>query len=342
MTPLESRVPLWTRRECLSSTAWTAAALTASGHAAAVADGALLAITLDLEMARNFPRWEDTGWDYEKGNLNAETKRYAVEAGRRVKAHGGVIHYFVVGRVLEQENVDWLKELVGNGHPVGNHTYDHVHVKAATPEETQFRFARAPWLVAGKSVTQIVRENIELCTAAMKVRLGIAPSGFRTPGGFHNGLHDAPHIGQMLLDLGFKWVSVTYPAHPNSKPGEAPATAILDGIVRAQAAAQPFTYPSGLIDVPMSPISDIGAFRNGRWKLDHFLAAIRRSVEWAIENRACFDFLAHPSVLYAMDPEFRAIELICELVQRSAGRARITGLEELARRAAAGRGLARR
>src|SRR6266704_3417258 len=51
-------------------------------------DQALVAITLDLEMSRNFPKWGDTHWDYEKGNLNAETKAYAVEAARRVKAHG--------------------------------------------------------------------------------------------------------------------------------------------------------------------------------------------------------------------------------------------------------------
>src|SRR5690349_24639962 len=85
---------------------------------------ALVAITLDLEMSRNFPTWDDTHWDYEKGNLNAETKRYTVEACRRVKAHGGVIHCFAVGRVFEQDNVDWLKEIVRAGHPVGNHTYD--------------------------------------------------------------------------------------------------------------------------------------------------------------------------------------------------------------------------
>ncbi len=49
---------------------------------------ALISITLDLEMSRNFPRWEDTEWDYEKGNLDAPTKQYALEAGRRVKSRG--------------------------------------------------------------------------------------------------------------------------------------------------------------------------------------------------------------------------------------------------------------
>src|SRR4051794_10867958 len=67
---------------------------------AAEADKALIAVTLDLEMSRNFPRWDDTHWDYEKGNLNDETKKYAAEACKRVKAAGGVLHCFVVGRVF--------------------------------------------------------------------------------------------------------------------------------------------------------------------------------------------------------------------------------------------------
>ena len=325
------------RRKFVATAALGIASLTlpAAAPQDSSARRALIAVTFDLEMARNFPRWEDTHWDYEKGNLNEETKRYAVEAGRRVKAHGGVIHYFVVGRVFEQENVDWLKRLVEDGHPVGNHTYDHVNLKATKPEETQFRFQRAPWLVADKSVERVIRENIELCSAAMKQRLGIAPAGFRTPGGFQNGLHDVPSVQRLLLDLGFKWVSATYPVHPNTQPGEVPANEVFDGIVRAQAAAQPFAYPSGLIDVPMSPISDVGAFRNGRWKLEHFLEALRRAVAWAVEHGVCFDLLAHPAVLYPMDPEFRVIELVCELVKRAGARARLVSLEELARRCVA-------
>src|SRR5438034_11468644 len=74
-----------------------------------LAGKALVAITLDLEMSRNFPAWEQTHWDYEKGNLDADTKRYTVEACRRVRERGHVIHCFAVGRVLEQEDVDWLK-----------------------------------------------------------------------------------------------------------------------------------------------------------------------------------------------------------------------------------------
>src|SRR5262249_33507558 len=78
---------------------------------------ALVAITLDLEMSRNFPTWETTHWDYEKGNLNDETKKYAALACKRVKARGGVLHCFLVGRVLEQESVAWLRDILEAGHP---------------------------------------------------------------------------------------------------------------------------------------------------------------------------------------------------------------------------------
>jgi hypothetical protein len=36
---------------------------------------ARIAITLDLEMSRNFPTWETTHWDYEKGNLDEPRRR---------------------------------------------------------------------------------------------------------------------------------------------------------------------------------------------------------------------------------------------------------------------------
>jgi hypothetical protein len=120
---------------------------------------AQIAITLDLEMSRNFPRWEDTHWDFEKGNLDEATKQYALGVARRVKARGGVVHFFLVGRVLEQENVEWLNEIIHMGHSIGNHTYDHVNVKATKLADIQPRFQRSPWLVAGKEPLQVIRET---------------------------------------------------------------------------------------------------------------------------------------------------------------------------------------
>jgi hypothetical protein len=109
------------------------------------------------------------------------------------------------------------------------------------------------------------------------------------------------------------------------------------GIVQAQAAAQPIVYETGLYEVPMSPISDIGAFRTGRWKLEWFLEAIRRGLAWAIDNRAVYDFLGHPSCLYVTDPDFRAVDLICQMMAEAKERAAIVDLGTITNRAKSAR-----
>lgn len=291
---------------------------------------AQIAISLDLEMAANFPKWEDTSANYDKGNLGTELKRYALEASRRVKARGGVIHFFLVGRCLEQEDIRWLQEIIGMGHSVGNHTYDHVAMLAKTKEEIQFRFRRAPWLIEGKSISEVLRENIHLTNQAFKSRLGVLPAGFRTPGGLRNALDGREDLQRMMLDLGFTWISSKYPEHAYSKPGVPPDQGVFRNIVESHASAQPYIYPSGLVEIPMNAISDVGAFRNGRWQLDHFLHATRLSVEWAIKHRTVFDFLGHPAVLSAMDPEFKTIDLICDLVRQAGERAAIVDLGTIA------------
>jgi hypothetical protein len=287
---------------------------------------ARVAITLDLEMSRNFPTWETTHWDYEKGNLDAGTKRYSVEAARRVHARGGRIHFFAVGRVFEQDDLGWLEEIVRAGHPIGNHTYDHVYVLATKPEEVQFRFRRAPWLMRGQEAAAVVTENVRLCTEAMRTRLGIQPNGFRTPGGFAQGLSGRADVQRMLLEQGFRWSSGKYPRHPIDVANPA------DYLPAALRDAQPFVYPeTGLIEVPMSPVSDISAFRSGRWPLARFLDAIRFGVEWTIRNGAVFDFLGHPSCLLVTDPKMEVFDLICDLVQAAGDRAELVTLDAIAR-----------
>ena len=66
---------------------------------------------------------------------------------------------------------------------------------------------------------------------------------------------------------------------------------------------------------------------------DDFLRAIRLGIEWAIEKKAVFDLLCHPSVLYPNDPEFKVVELVCELVKKAGDRAAIVDLDTIAMRA---------
>ena len=136
----------------------------------------------------------------------------------------------------------------------------------------------------------------------------------------------------MLLKQGFTWVSSLYPPHTCGKPKEQPGDSVYANIVQAQATAQPFVYPSGLIEVPMSPVSDVTAFRTHYWKLDWFLKAIRLAVEEAIKTGGCFDFLAHPSCLVVEDPTFETVKLICSLVKEAGDRAAIVELGTMAAR----------
>lgn len=323
------------RRRFLSA-ASVGAFAAAAGYSLAPARKALIAITFDLEMSAEYPKRGMTEWNYRKGELDADSKNYAVEAAKVVKDRGGLIHFFAVGRTLEQEDVSWLKGIAAAGHPVGNHTYDHISLIARKVEDLQYRFQRAPWLVRGKTVPEVIEENIATTTLALKERCGITPNGFRTPGGWATGLKNRPDLQKLLAKQGFTWVSSLYPAHTCGKPKEEPNDAVYADIVKAQAAAQPFEYPNGLIEVPMSPVSDVNAFRSHYWKREWFLKAVRLAVEEAIRTGGVFDFLAHPSCLVVEDPHFETVKLICELVKAAGDRAAIAGLDSLAER---GRGV---
>jgi peptidoglycan/xylan/chitin deacetylase (PgdA/CDA1 family) len=326
-------MPAITRRRFFSAVAAgtlaTAAGLSASR---APKQKALIAITLDLEMSAEYPKRGMTEWNYRKGDLDADTKKYATTAAKVAKDRGGLIHFFAVGATLEQEDVGWLKDLAAAGHPIGNHTYDHVYLLAQKPEELQFRFKRAPWLIRDKTVAQVLEDNIATTSAALKERCGITANGFRTPGGFRDGLKGREDLQKMLLKQGFSWCSSLYPAHTCGKPKEQPTDAVYANIVKAQEAAQPFAYPSGLIEVPMSPVSDVNAFRTHFWKLDWFLKAVRLAVEEAIRTGGVFDFLAHPSCLVVEDPTFETVKLICDLVKDAGDKAAIVGLDTIAKR----------
>jgi len=297
----------------------------------AESDKALVVICLDLEMSRHFPKRGMTEWDFQKGNLNEKTKQYTVEASRRVKAKGGVLHSFVVGRVLEQANVDWLKQIIDDGHPLGNHTYDHVRVTAQKIEDVQYRFGRSPWLLAGRTPAQAIAENIRLCETAMQERLDFRPIGFTAPYGFKEGLNGREDVQEIFLSLGFKWVSTKYKGIPNL-PRTNPGPDVFERAAEIQAEHQPYFYPTGLLEIPNSPMSDVSAFRSLDWTVDEFCQAQEAGIKWAIDHGGIYNWTGHPSIQYVKDPEFRAIEHMCDVVNESGGKAAIVGRDVVAQR----------
>jgi peptidoglycan/xylan/chitin deacetylase (PgdA/CDA1 family) len=298
---------------------------------------AMIALTVNLEMSRNFPTRDQTHWDYEKGNLDEDNKRYAVELGRFIKQRGALANYFVVGQVLEHESVTWLEELHQQRHVIGNHTYDHVNLVAAKPEDLQFRYRRAPWLVEGKTAEQVVEENIRMTNAALRHRLGIQHvRGFRSSNEYPTGLDAMPRMREMLRRLGFDWVGTKF-APVRLRPLERASETVFNAVVESQARTQPYLYPSGLVEIPKSALSDITAFRTGRWGIGDYLEATRRATQWAIDNRRVLTFTVHSSVQVVVDPEFKVFELLFDLVAKSGDRAEFVTLDQIADRLRAGK-----
>jgi len=108
-----------------------------------------------------------------------------------------------------------------------------------------------------------------------------------------------------LKELGFEWVSSLYPTQPlhhgNGKAECENYNEILATIIKAQ----PFRFPDGMLEIPMSPNSDIGAFRTGQWNLEWYLDTLKACLEKNIDKGLVFDFKAHLSCLYVLDTEIR-------------------------------------
>ena len=155
----------------------------------------------------------------------------------------------------------------------------------------------------------MIRDNIRLTTAAMKTRLGIDAGRLPHARRLRQRPADRPDVQQMLR-TGLRPGSAACTRRtPIGHVGKEPGDDVFDAIVAAQADGAAVCLPDGLVEVPMSPISDIGAFRNGRWRLESFLEGDpprRRS--GPSTTGAVFDFLGHPSCLYVTDPEFRTID----------------------------------
>src|SRR5262249_24286510 len=198
-------------------------------------DRALIAITLDLEMSRNFPSWDQVHWDYHKGNLDTATKNYAREACNLVRKAGGKIHLFVVGEVFEQDSVAWLRQLVQDGHPAGNHTYDHVNILARSTDELQFRFQRWPWLMCGRTPQRVITDQVRMTNQAIASQLKTKTAGFRSLGGFTTGILERPDVQKLLQSEGYTWVSTKYPGVKEIQEGTSPNAKVFEALAKSQA-----------------------------------------------------------------------------------------------------------
>lgn len=303
-------------------------------------NGARFAVQLsfDLEAVTNFPNWTHF-WNDRKGAIDEATKAYVGQINARCETYGAKAHYFLVGSLFEDPNVDYLKRTVDEGHAVGNHTYTHVSIKARDPAHLAGVYTSCPWRAAGRSAQQIVREEVQMTTAAMEARLGVKPKGFRSPGGFANGLQDAADVREMLREEGFWWVSTHYndglmrTYSRNAEVGDVPKVPFAEltaSFKRSERVLQPYRYEDGLLELPLAGITDVVAWRRYRPDLGEWLRMLADGVDYAHEHGLVFMLTTHPAVLAAIDPFCQTVDVVLRRALEKEGGVWLPDLEEVA------------
>ena len=208
-----------------------------------------LSLTFDIEMTPNFPYWTSK-WNHRKGEIDEGTKLYLRRMSEIAKSYGVKLQFFLVGSALEDPDIDYLKQLVADGHAIDNHTYTHVNVKAKDIAGLQEVYANAPWRAVGLSPLEVIRQEIRQTNSAIEEKLGVKAQGFRTPGGFEGGLDDVPDVQDVLKDEGFRFASANY-HYPVDRLVRHQPTEVLEGAFRASLdKLQPYRYPNGLLEIP--------------------------------------------------------------------------------------------
>ena len=226
------------------------------------------------------------------------------------KGYGVKLQFFLVGNALEDPDIDYLKQLVDDGHAVDNHTYTHVNVKAKDIPGLQEVYANAPWRAEGLTPLEVIRQEIRQTSDAIEEKLGERPQGFRTPGGFTGGLDDVPDVQDLLRDEGFRFASANYYYPVDHTERHQPREALEAAFHASLNALQPYRYPNGLLEIPLMGITSIWAFRHmdlDRWE---FIDLIKAGVDHAHANKQIFSLCCHPSDIAARDPHCDMVDSV--------------------------------
>jgi peptidoglycan/xylan/chitin deacetylase (PgdA/CDA1 family) len=303
-------------------------------------NGARFAVQLnfDLEMATNFPYWSSY-WNDRKGAIDRATKAYVEQINAACEKYGAKAHYFLVGSMFEDSDIDYLKRTVDAGHAVGNHTYTHCSIKASDVSELFGIYESCPWRAGRQQAQETVRQEIRMTTEAIRTCLGVEPKGFRSPGGFINGLQDAEHVQRMLMEEGFWWVSThyndglfaeCYQASTSDAFHQVPEEKLIEAFNSSEHVLQPYRYASGLYEIPLAGITDVVAWRGYGMELGAWLRILQHAVDYAYEHGLMFTLTTHPAVLASIDPFCRTIDVVLRRALEKKGGVWLPDLEDVA------------
>ena len=226
------------------------------------------------------------------------------------RRRGARATFCIVGRLLELAPERYRALLSDDLFEVQNHSYSHIAVK---------QVVGAPPVDLEQVEDEVTRTNALIADA-----LGVEPIGFRTPGGFTNGLQGQREVLGILQRAGMKWVSSdargpaeTVPAgfrqpywyaddgfpdlleipghtwHENVLKGYNPVTALWPPIL-------PYGFPNR---PPQTPEEEAAVHRQG--------------MEHAVEKGLLyFSPPMHPWSLYRFNAEAKTVDLVLQDAER--------------------------
>lgn len=214
--------------------------------------------------------------------------------------------FCIVGRLLELAPDRYGALLSDDLFEVQNHSYTHMNVK---------QVAGGPPVDLAKVEDEIARTN-----ALVADVFGVRPIGFRTPGGFTNGLRGQTKVLEIAARNGIRWISSdargpaeTVPAgftQPYTYAGdgfpdlvELPAHTWHENVLKGYSPVPAFwppILPYGLPRFP--PRTPEEEFQIHRLGMEHALA----------EELIHFSPAMHPWSIYRFNSEARTVDLVLE------------------------------
>jgi peptidoglycan/xylan/chitin deacetylase (PgdA/CDA1 family) len=174
-----------------------------------------------------------------------------------------------------------------------------------------------------------IRREVQQTSSAITEKLGVAPTGFRTPGGFNNGLEDVPAVQELLSDEGMQYASARYYFPVDIEKKRPSAETLRQAMETSIDTLQPYRYPNGLPELALAGITDIWAFRVldlDRWE---FIDVLKRGIDHAHANQQVLSLCFHPPVLAVRDPHCDMLDIVLRYALEKPGGCWVTTNQEI-------------
>jgi len=269
-----------------------------------------VAISYDLEMCAGYSQ---DGINH--GHIMQPVREYVKRLMDVAERYNTKLHFFYVCNGLEEDDIDYLKEILNRGHVIDSHTYSHQGAAIISAEELNKELSKA---------NQLLEE-----------KLGVNSIVLRGPYGYKDGWQNLPYENRdVIIRNGFRWIS--------GETNDVVYQHNLDFWVRAAERDQPYAYSDDLIEIPIQGWSDRMWF-DVRPEVDQSIIASWRAIyghrpvpdgwkaSWTVEkalegwiklNLLTLDYAYqyellwvpcwHPYTHYLHDPECRTLDALLE------------------------------